>query len=252
MAIIKIRKILAGALITCVALGAVGCTNQNTALDNNNIESEKIENTKPNNNQENLESNGEVNNNQDNNEVISGDKEVIEDNKEAQENITNDIDTSTNNVNNEEEVKIIEMLLYSKDVNTDEQVVLGKLELNEDMALEEKLEKLANELSAKEFDNLPIEFIKINNVGGKKIALFNLNEVGNNAGDVTFDKYEGTSWVNNYFAGSAGGSITEYALITTLLQKNYTGEWIDGIEFTYKNSKVEFDHVPGISEISYR
>ncbi len=199
MAIIKIRKILAGALITCVALGAVGCTDQNTALDNNNVESEKVENTKPNDTQENVESNGEVNN-KDNNEVISGD----------QENITNDIDTSTNNVNNEEIVKSIEMLLYSKDVNTDEQVVLGKIELNEDMTLEEKLEKLANELSAKEFDNLPIEFIKINNVGGKKIALFNLNEVGNNAGDVTFDKYEGTSWVNNYFAGSAGGSITEY------------------------------------------
>lgn len=251
MAIIKIRKILAGALITCVALGAVGCTDQNTALDNNNVESEKVENTKPNDTQENLESNGEVNN-KDNNEVISGDKEGIKDNKEGQENITNDIDTSTNNVNNEEIVKSIEMLLYSKDVNTDEQVVLGKIELNEDMTLEEKLEKLANELSAKEFDNLPIEFVKINNIGGKKIALFNLNEVGNNAGDVTFDKYEGTSWVNNYFAGSAGGSITEYALITTLLQKNYTGEWIDGIEFTYKNSKVEFDHVPGISEISYR
>ena len=240
MAIIKIRKILAGALITCVALGAVGCTDQNTALDNNNVESEKVENTKPNDTQENVESNGEVNN-KDNNEVISGDKEGIKDNNEDQENITN-----------EEIVKSIEMLLYSKDVNTDEQVVLGKIELNEDMTLEEKLEKLANELSAKEFDNLPIEFIKINNVGGKKIALFNLNEVGNNAGDVTFDKYEGTSWVNNYFAGSAGGSITEYALITTLLQKNYTGEWIDGIEFTYKNSKVEFDHVPGISEISYR
>ena len=38
MAIIKIRKILAGALITCVALGAVLFTYQISALYNNNFE----------------------------------------------------------------------------------------------------------------------------------------------------------------------------------------------------------------------
>lgn len=253
MAIIKIKKILAGTLISCVAFGAVGCAEQNTGLDNNtNVKTDNLENTKPNNNQENIESNKKPNDNIGNSGDAVEDKESIEDRNEGKENTTTDVDTSTNNIDNEEVVKSIEMLLYSKDVNTDEQVVLGKLELNEDMALEEKVEKLANELSEKVFDNLPIEFVKINDIEGKKVALFNLNEVGNNASEITFDKYEGTSWVNNYFAGSAGGGITEYTLITTLLQRNYTGEWIDGIEFTYKNSKVEFDHVPGISEISYR
>ena len=134
--------------------------------------------------------------------------------------------------------------MYSKDVNTDEQVIVGEVEVKEDLSLEEKIEKLSKELSEKAFDNLPIEFVKINDIEGKKIALFNLDELGNNAKDITFDKYEGINWINNYFAGSAGGSVTEYTLITTLLQKNYTGEWIDGIEFTYKNSKIEFDHVP--------
>ena len=158
----------------------------------------------------------------------------------------------TENVDNQEAIKTMEMFLYSKDSNTDEQVVIGTIELEENLSLEEKIEKLSKELSEKVFDSLPIEFVKINNVEGKKIALFNLNELGNNATDITFDKYEGVSWINNYFAGSAGGSVTEYTLITTLLQKNYTGEWIDGIEFTYKNSKIEFDHVPGLGEISYR
>ena len=102
------------------------------------------------------------------------------------------------------------------------------------------------------FPSTPIEFVKINNIEGKKVALFNLDELGNNATDITFDKYEGINWINNYFAGSAGGSVTEYTLITTLLQRNYTGEWIDGIEFTYKNSKIEFDHVPALGEVSYR
>lgn len=168
------------------------------------------------------------------------------DNQQSNDNQEEDI------VDNQESIKTIELLLYSKDVNTDEQVIVGEVEVNEDLSLEEKIEKLSKELSEKVFDNLPIEFVKINDIEGKKIALFNLDELGNNAKDITFDKYEGINWINNYFAGSAGGSVTEYTLITTLLQKNYTGEWIDGIEFTYKNSKIEFDHVPALGEITYR
>ena len=214
---IRLRKILATIVICCVAFGVVGCTEKNTSTDDNsNISTENIDNQQSNSNQE-------------------------EENKDK-----------TENVDNQESIKTMEMLLYSKDANTDEQVVIGTIDVDENLSLEEKIEKLSNELSEKVFDSLPIEFVKINNVEGKKIALFNLNELGNNATDITFDKYEGINWVNNYFAGSAGGSVTEYTLITTLLQKNYTGEWIDGIEFTYKNYKIEFDHVPGLGEISYR
>ena len=208
---IRLRKILACIVISCVAFGAVGCADKNTDPENNsNIVSENLDNQQSNDNQE------------------------------------EDI------VDNQESIKTIELLLYSKDVNTDEQVIVGEVEVNEDLSLEEKIEKLSKELSEKVFDNLPIEFVKINDIEGKKIAFFNLDELGNNAKDITFDKYEGINWINNYFAGSAGGSVTEYTLITTLLQKNYTGEWIDGIEFTYKNSKIEFDHVPALGEITYR
>ena len=214
---VRLKKILATIVISCVAFGVVGCTDKNTSTDNNsNISSENLDNQQSNNNQE---------------------EEKVD---------------KTENVDNQESINTIEMVLYSKDANTDEQVVIGTIEVDENLSLEEKIEKLSKELSEKVFDSLPIEFVKINNVEGKKIALFNLNELGNNATDITFDNYEGVSWINNYFAGSAGGSVTEYTLITTLLQKNYTGEWIDGIEFTYKNSKIEFDHVPGLGEISYR
>ena len=207
---IMLRKIIAGALISCIVFGAVGCTDKNTVGDgNSNIVSENLDNQQSNNNEE-------------------------------------------DNIENQESLKTTEMLLYSKDVNTDEQLVLGEVEVNEDLSLEEKLKKLSKEFSEKVFDNLPIQFVKFNNIEGKKIALFNLDELGNNAADITFDKYEGTSWINNYFVGSAGGSVTEYTLITTLLQKNYTGEWIDGVEFTYKNSNIEFDHVPALGEITYR
>ena len=210
------RKILVGIVVSCVAFGTIGCAEKNITTENNsNIVSEDLNNQESNDNKE------------DNVEI-------------------------TDNENNQESIKTIEMMLYSKDVNTDEQVIIGEVEVNEELSLEEKIEKLSEGLSEKAFDNLPIEFVKINNIEGKKVALFNLDELGNNATDITFDKYEGINWINNYFAGSAGGSVTEYTLITTLLQRNYTGEWIDGIEFTYKNSKIEFDHVPALGEVSYR
>ena len=213
---IRLRKILVGIVVSCVAFGTIGCAEKNTTTENNsNIVSEDLNNQESNDNKE------------DNVEI-------------------------TDNENNQESIKTIEMMLYSKDVNTDEQVIIGEVEVNEELSLEEKIENLSEGLSEKAFDNLPIEFVKINNIEGKKVALFNLDELGNNATDITFDKYEGINWINNYFAGSAGGSVTEYTLITTLLQRNYTGEWIDGIEFTYKNSKIEFDHVPALGEVSYR
>ena len=49
--------------------------------------------------------------------------------------------------------------------------------------------------------------------------MFNLDELGNNAKDITFDKYEGVNWINNYFAGSAGGSITEYTFTNNIITK---------------------------------
>ena len=213
---IRLRKILAAIVISYVSFGVVGCTEKNTSINNNsNIIAENLDNKQS--------------------------------NDEKEENIE-----KTEDLDNQESIKNIEMILYSKDVNTEEQVVIGTVEIDENLSLEEKIEKLSKELSEKGFDSLPIEFVKINDIEGKKIALFNLNELGNNATDITVDKYEGINWINNYFAGSSGGSITEYTLITTLLQKNYTGEWVDGVEFTYKNSKIEFDHVPNLGEINYR
>lgn len=215
---LRLKKILAGIMITLVAAVAIGCTNSNTSGENNSS--------------------------------------ISADNLNKEEDVTNDaINEVENDIESDdeaEESKMIELTLYSKDVNTEEEVILGKVEIDENNSLEDKIKSLSLTLSEKAFDSLPINLVEIKELEGKKIAVFNLDEVGNNVGDITPDKYEGISWVNNYFAGSAGGSITEFTLIQTLLQKEYTGEWIDGLEFTYKGTKVEFDHVPELSEIIYR
>ena len=98
---IRLRKILACIVISCVAFGAVGCADKNTDPENNsNIVSENLDNQQSNDNQE------------------------------------EDI------VDNQESIKTIELLLYSKDVNTDEQVIVGEVEVNEDLSLEEKDRKI--------------------------------------------------------------------------------------------------------------
>lgn len=222
---LRLRKILVGIVLSCVTLGAIGCTQDanNIKEDTNilvdNLNKEESSNSTEN---DNLEETGNV------------EEDKVED------------------IEKEPNIKSMEMILYSKDANTEQEVIIGKVDINENLSLEDKLRTLASNLSEKAFDNLPINLVKINDVNGKKIALFNLDEIGENAKDITFDKYIGVNWINNYFSGSTGGSITEYTLITTLLQNSYNGEWIDGIEFTYKNSRIEFDHVPELTEIIYR
>lgn len=214
---LRLKKILASMMVVLVTTVSIGC------VENKVSQEDKSDVVADNTNKE--ESLIDSDDKEDNKEVI----DLNEDNKEK-----------------------IELTLYSKDVNTEEQVILKKIEVDKNISVEEKLKTLANELSQNAFDNLPIDFVEIKEVDGKKIAHFNLDELDVNSGEKTPNEYEGINWVNNYFAGSAGGSITEYTLITTLLQKEYSGEWIDGLEFTYKGEKIEFDHIPELSEVIYR
>lgn len=219
---LRLKKILSSIMVVLVTTVAIGCTENKVSKE-------------------------------DNSEVVSDSSNSDNLNKEDNVADSENIEESNEVVDSSEDIKeMVELILYSKDVNTEEQVTLKKIEVDKNSSVEDKLKTLANELSQSAFDNLPINFVEIKDVDGKKIAYFDLGEFEVNSGEKTPNEYEGINWVNNYFAGSAGGNITEYTLITTLLQKEYNGEWIDGLEFTYKGSKIEFDHIPELSEIIYR
>ena len=160
-------------------------------------------------------------------------------------------DTNNKEEETNTQVKTEVFKLYSKDANEGQEIYLGEVEINKNDSLKNKLTILANTLSEKAFSGLPITLTEIKEVNGKKIAVFDLNEIGNNAGDTPIANYKGVNWYNNYFAGSTGGDITQYTLINNLLQKNYSGDWIDGVKFTYKGKKIEFDHVPELGETNF-
>ena len=217
----QFKNITLGIIITASFISIYGCT-ENKKSNNQNI----IEDT-----------------NQNINEDDSNKNIITEEDKEI--NIE-----KTENKDSNKEYEIFS--IYTIDVNTDEKVILKNIELEKKLSVEEKLVELANEVSNDLFNSLPLELIEIKDIKEKSIAVFNFEEVGKNAEKATlFQDYEGDSWFQ-CFQGSAGGRVTEYTLIETLLQRNYEGEWIDGINFTYKGGSVEFEHTPKLSEIVYR
>lgn len=219
--IMKIAMVLA--LTTLIAGFTVGCNNAkvDSTINDSNIttESEKTDNE---------------------DSVASTESETVESNNIVEEE------------NEDIEVQNEELTLYSKDVNTDEEVVLGSIIIDETKTVDEKIDTLAQELSKIAFNELPIELVEIAEVDGKKVAVFNLNEEGNNSTESDYSKYEGISWFNNHFQGSTGGNITIYTLNKTLLQGDHTGEWIDGVKFLYKGEPIVFEHVEALGNITYR
>ncbi|CEP44375.1 hypothetical protein [Paraclostridium sordellii] len=142
----------------------------------------------------------------------------------------NDIETNFNNINgivdkNNENINetinnqddIFE--IKTKDSSSDEVIVLGNIKIN----------KILEKMSQLQFEGSPIELEKIED----NIAYINIKEEKNK-----------NNWKQKYFQGSTGASITTYSLVENLLQRNYKGNWIKGICFTYENrSDIQFDHL---------
>lgn len=142
--------------------------------------------------------------------------------------------------------------IYSANVDTyAKEVHLGTY-IAESLSLKNKLDALAKTLSEVYFDKLPIEVSEITEANGKKIAVINLKENEENQKITDVSQFKGKSWASNYFQGSTGGIMTSTCLIETFLQKDYKGQWIDGVKFLYNNKSVNFDHVPSLGEVSYR
>lgn len=135
------------------------------------------------------------------------------------------------------------LMIYGGNIDSYEKEEVGYIELSDDLSLEDKLDMLADRLSSDVFEGLGIEVSEIAIIHGKQVAIVNLIE-NEEAADI--------GWSTRYFQGSAGGSITSVALSSTFLQKDYKGEWIDGVKFLYNDKEIEFEHVQGLSEANYR
>ncbi|MCB8814594.1 hypothetical protein [Desulfosporosinus shakirovi] len=114
-------------------------------------------------------------------------------------------------------------------------------------SLKSKLDTIAKSLSETYFGNLPIKVLEFDD---KKIVTIDLEETSEMSINTSIQK--NSSWATGFFQGSTGGTITTIRLIESFLQKDYQGEWVEGIRFSYKGQPVDFEHTPELSKVIYR
>lgn len=119
------------------------------------------------------------------------------------------------------------------------------ISLPEDLTREAQLTTLTNLVSRYDFCHLPIKVVDIKD----NIATINLVEQPWNqeaATPTALPGCAGASWRTQYFQGSAGGLMTSKVLAHTLVQPDFEGDWIEGVQFQYQGTLInadEWDHL---------
>lgn len=135
------------------------------------------------------------------------------------------------------------------------------LKVKSDAPLEEKLEKLAQTLS-EAYDGLPIVFLGVENSFGDQIAVFDLRESYdidenkevnaevNNASNRTNNQSNTEiglgseiilrSWQSLFDSGRSDLNLICTTLAQSLLQPDYTADWIDGVRILYEGERMPF------------
>ena len=142
--------------------------------------------------------------------------------------------------------------IYTADIYTFAKLIDAFIYIPKEATIKKKLEALAKVLSEVYFDNLPIQIVKIKEIDNKKIAIVNLKESAVNQGVTDYTKLVGKTWTTLYMQGSTGGTVTSTRLIETMLQKDYIGEWVDGVQFLYNGGTCYYEHAPSLKDINYR
>lgn len=134
------------------------------------------------------------------------------------------------------------LVIYSANSETYKTIPIGAIQSNKALPLEEQLQLLVPELLSSVFKEVGIEVKEIKEIDNKKVAVINLQD----------NRSAGKGWQENYFGGSCGGTVTSTTLIETFLQRNYNGEWVDGVIFTHNGKEIDSYHVELLEKINYR
>lgn len=134
--------------------------------------------------------------------------------------------------------------VYSYNASVDIGGVGFCLVVPDNYSISDKIKFIAEILVKYRFSKGMIQLKKIEKRDGKKIAVLDLRET----------KDHPDAWKGCYFQGSAGGRVTTFILIRSFLQPDYTGEWIDGVEFYYEGQPIDnnaWDHI-GLGGAKFR
>lgn len=118
-----------------------------------------------------------------------------------------------------------------EDIDTFEMTVEFCVKVPDELTLSSKVEYFTSKVSSFRYVN-NLNFKGIDKIEGKQIAKIEFVDNQNRK----------TKW-NQAFQGSTGGAVTTNELKYIFLQPDYSGHWIDGVQFYYENKPfVDKDH----------
>lgn len=131
--------------------------------------------------------------------------------------------------------------IYGSDAMAEKLLLRKEISVDASASLQDMLTALADALSQEVFYGLPIVVTGVETSNGKTIAHVDLREIPPGQTNPP-----NKNWVNNFFQGTAGADMTSRALVETFLQKNFSGTWIDGVDFSYEGEPIleaKFPHL---------
>lgn len=130
----------------------------------------------------------------------------------------------------QKEVENIDLKIYTADIDDTEKIVEFKtVTLKEDSTVEDKLKELCAYLEKEYFKDEKAKIV-VESIDDKGIATINL--------------VSQEDW-HQHFQGSTGGLISQATIVETLLQRDYSGEWINGLNVLIDGELKEgFEHAP--------
>lgn len=221
-------KIKIGLLALALSTILVGCSD--AAIENNDSTNKpSIEENKDTHKDNKEEINKE--------EIEKSDKNDVSTNEEKEEPIEKLEEINKENINIKNPKGEMDFKLYTFDSeDTDKRIILKDIHnIDKDDTLENKINDLLLSLKKDYF----------------KDEKANMQLKSINDGIATINLVDENAW-RQQFQGSTGGYINQKTIVETLLQRDYDGEWIKGVDVLIDGKKQEvFDHA-SFEEIFYR
>ncbi|MEQ8156908.1 MAG: hypothetical protein ABRQ25_18885 [Clostridiaceae bacterium] len=132
--------------------------------------------------------------------------------------------------------------IYDIDSSTMKPVPSYNFPVNKNADFHAKVDAIASEVVKNYFPGL-LYGMSYKKVDGKTLGVFNMIDTKPHTFEYT--------WYQK-MQGSTGAQLSYKRIVENLLQRNYKGTWIDGVEILYNGSSAEFEHAPEISSVIYR
>lgn len=138
------------------------------------------------------------------------------------------------------DAQVDDVRLCDIDINSYEKLLTEDIiAIDKGKTVQENVKKVAEKAMSIFYKDNKYE-ISFREEKGKNIIVLNLiDEKGSNA------------WYQT-FQGSTGGLVNSKRIIENILQRDYKGKWIDGLNVLYNGKKAEFQHAPDLENIIYK